>query len=103
MPYGTSPPRPVRRAHRANEPHTVPQVSSPAASGRLSAALTGELTRFQWTIVRLVADGLTDAMIAAELGTTLRTVQTEVVRARTRLDASNRAHLAAIAVRRGII
>lgn len=103
MPHGAPWSRPVHRARRVSEPHTVPQVAAPVAPVRRAAALTGNLTRFQVAIVRLVAEGYTDAKIAAELGLTEGTVSTEIRRARTRLDAANRAHLAAIAIRRRII
>lgn len=104
MTAGAPSPRPVRREHRDRVPHLAPQVTSPpAAPTRIPAALTGRLTRWQLSIVRLVAEGLRDQDIARELGTTPRTIDVELRRIRARLDAVNRAHLAAIAIRRGLI
>lgn len=92
------------RTRRPNGLHVAPQVAQPVtAVARIPAAANGTLTRFQVAIVRLVAEGYTDAKIAAELGLTEGTVSTEIRRARARLDAANRAHLAAIAIRLRII
>lgn len=96
--------RPTIRTRRPNDLHVAPQAAGPAPpTVWVPASVTGVLTRFQVAIVRLVAEGYTDAKIGAELGLTKGTVSTEVARIRGRLDAANRAHLAAVAIRRGII
>lgn len=64
---------------------------------------TSPLSRRQVDVVQLVADGLTDAKIAAELGVGVRTVRTHINEARAKLLASGRVHLAVQAIRHGVI
>jgi DNA-binding NarL/FixJ family response regulator len=97
-------PRPVIRARRPADPHASPQSARPTPTRQhVPAATTGGLTRTQTVLVRLLAEGMTDAQIAREMGWSLRSVSQEVARIRVRLGAANRAHAAAIAVRSGII
>lgn len=101
---GTPLPRPVRRAGRSSQLHLRPQSERiMALNARVHTAADGRLSPVQVRVTKLVADGLTDAQIARELTWTEGAVSTEVAKARARLEALNRAHLAAIALRRGLI
>lgn len=89
------------RTYRSSTPHLGPQVRGggrPEGNGDRPV-----LTLHQRAVVVLIADGLTDKEIASRLGTTAKTIGSEIVKIRLRLDALNRAHAAAIAIRRGLI
>lgn len=60
----------------------------------------GVPTPTQMTILQHVADGLTDQQIATRMQRTYRSVANEVSRLLRKLDATNRANLAAIALRK---
>jgi DNA-binding CsgD family transcriptional regulator len=61
------------------------------------------LTRGQLQLVERAARGETAVEIAAALGVAANTVEMGLLRARLRLGARNTAHLAAIAVARGLV
>ncbi|RKQ90917.1 regulatory LuxR family protein [Solirubrobacter pauli] len=61
------------------------------------------LTARELEVVVLVAEGCTDAEIAAELRITVRTVRAHVAAARGKLAARSRTHLAVQALRFGLI
>jgi DNA-binding CsgD family transcriptional regulator len=61
------------------------------------------LTRGQLQLVERAARGETALEIAAALGVAANTVEMGLQRARLRLGARNTAHLAAIAVARGLV
>jgi DNA-binding NarL/FixJ family response regulator len=61
------------------------------------------LARHQLTLAEYISHGLTDKEIARRLGQSERAIATQIVRARMRVGAYNRAHLAAIALRKGWI
>lgn len=54
------------------------------------------LTPRQNDVLRLLAEGLRDAEIAAELGVNVETVKTHLKKARRALGARNRAHAVAL-------
>ena len=54
-------------------------------------------------VARLVAQGLTNDEIARELVVSPRTVHSQVLSAMRKTEARNRAHLAAIVVREGVL
>lgn len=60
------------------------------------------LTERQLKCVQLAADGYTMERTARHLGTSLRTVTTDIQRARTKLGAANITHAVAIAYRTGL-
>lgn len=64
---------------------------------------TPDLTTRNVEVLRLIADGLTDAQIGAELHLAEGTVAAHVVSLYRRLEAKNRAHAVAIGYRRGIL
>lgn len=101
---GAGRPRPPVRAGGNAGAHLTPQVPQVRVHGRtLTAATRGQLTPAQLRIVELVAEGLTDQEVGEQLGWTRRTVAAEVQAARARLGARNRAHLAVLAIRHGLI
>jgi DNA-binding NarL/FixJ family response regulator len=61
------------------------------------------VTTWEVRIIRLVAAGYRDEDIAAELGTTVYTVNTQVARIKNKVDARNRAHLVTRAYDLGIL
>lgn len=65
--------------------------------------LAKELTPREREVLALVADGHTDAEIAARLGIKPSTVATHVARGSRKLHATNRAHLVALALRHGLL
>lgn len=62
-----------------------------------------DLTPKQLDIVRSMADGMSYAQIAEDLGMSVETVRTHAAAIRVRLDAKNIANSVAIAVRRGMV
>lgn len=56
------------------------------------------LTRREWEVAELVADGLSNRAIAAELVLSVRTVERHLARMFTKLDIGSRARLAALVV-----
>ncbi len=78
----------------------APEDSKPTEAPRLR---TAELSVREVEVAQLVAAGLTNEQIAATLVLSPRTVQRHVDRAMKRTGAKNRAELAAIAVREGIV
>ncbi|MFC4501364.1 MULTISPECIES: response regulator [Streptomyces] len=73
-----------------------------AASGPRQAAPTG-LSARETDVVRLVAGGLTNAEIAAELSISVGTVKTHLGNVQTKLSARNRVEIAAWAWRSGLV
>jgi DNA-binding CsgD family transcriptional regulator len=61
------------------------------------------LTEKELTVVTLAADGYTDARIAAKLGITVNSVRARWRHVFEILDAKDRAHAVATAIRRGEI
>jgi DNA-binding CsgD family transcriptional regulator len=72
--------------------------SATPASGRV-AVLTGR----EAAVVRQVAEGLSNDEIAEILRISPRTIQAHVANARRKTGARNRAHLAVIAIREGLV
>jgi len=64
---------------------------------------TRELTPRERDVLRLLADGLSNELIARELGISARTVRTHVQRAIDRLGATTRTHAVATALRESLI
>lgn len=75
--------------------------SSPAGAGRAGAAPALEAREVD--VLRLVAEGLGTAEIAANLSYSERTVKNVIHRLTTRLHLRNRAHAVAYALRQGYI
>jgi DNA-binding NarL/FixJ family response regulator len=70
----------------------------PAANGRGSA-----LTRRQREVLQLLADGLSTEGVAKRLGLSTETIRTHTKATIRRLEARDRAHAVAIALRSGLI
>lgn len=82
-----------------------PKASERAASGGTdaSAGAAGRLTERERQVLRLVARGLTDAEIAAELVLSVHTVHRHIANIRTRLGVPSRTAAAAWALRNDVI
>ncbi len=63
----------------------------------------GDLTRREFEIAQLVAEGYTNAQIALRLGVTKRTVGTHLERSFTKMSVHSRAELIALLARRGFM
>lgn len=61
------------------------------------------LTGREVEVVALVVEGDSNADIAEALNLSIRTVQSHVANAMTKLDARSRTHLAVLALRAGIV
>jgi DNA-binding NarL/FixJ family response regulator len=92
---------------RSAEEVTVVNVTESAlgASPGISAlsTMTGNLTVREAEVLRLVADGHDTADVAEKLGFSESTVKGIMAKIMTRIDARNRCHAVAIAVRNGLI
>ena len=64
---------------------------------------TRMLTKREIQILRLVADGLSNDEIAARMGLSPRTVQTHIASSLRKTGTRNRAHLAVVGVREGLV
>ena len=75
------------------------------SSGGISAlsTMTGNLTVREAEVLRLVADGHDTADVAEKLGFSESTVKGIMAKIMSRIDARNRCHAVAIAVRNGLI
>lgn len=62
-----------------------------------------ELSQRECEIVQLISDGWSNPAIASELGITERTVLHYVGTAKDKLRSKTRAHLVALALKRGLI
>ena len=67
------------------------------------AASGGRLSEREASVLRLVAEGLSNKQIASKLGIAERTVKMYVASAMNKLGAENRAHAAAVALRGGLL
>ena len=79
----------------AQESFVDPAVPPPGSRGKL--------TRRQREILQLLADGGSSAFAARELGLSEETVKTHTKNVLARLDARNRTHAVAIAIRESLI
>ena len=61
------------------------------------------LTGRETEILRLIAEGLSNEAIAERLGLSARTVQTHIASALKKTSTRNRAHLAVLGVREGVV
>ncbi|WP_128379721.1 response regulator [Streptomyces cavernae] len=77
----------------------LPAPTAPATREARSSGLSARET----DVVRLVANGLTNAEIAAELSISVGTVKTHLGNVQTKLPARNRVEIAAWAWRSGIV
>jgi DNA-binding NarL/FixJ family response regulator len=68
-----------------------------------SVRTRNRLSPVELQVLKLIAEGLTDEGIAEELGIKRSTVETYWRRGQAKLQAQNRAHAVAIAVREGLI
>jgi DNA-binding NarL/FixJ family response regulator len=68
-----------------------------------AATAGGTLTARELEVLRLLADGLPNKLIAHELGISENTVKYHVTSILSRLDAASRAEAVAIGLRRGLI
>jgi DNA-binding NarL/FixJ family response regulator len=67
------------------------------------AAAARPLSEREASVLRLVAEGLSNKQIASKLGIAERTVKMYVASAMNKLGAENRAHAAAVALRGGLL
>lgn len=79
-----------------------PDMSALPGISALST-MTGNLTVREAEVLRLVADGHDTADVAEKLGFSESTVKGIMAKIMTRIDARNRCHAVAIAVRNGLI
>jgi DNA-binding CsgD family transcriptional regulator len=80
------------------------ESSRAVGGGRVSEGqIQARLSDREVTIVRLVADGLTNAEIGRALHLSERTVHGHVRNARKKLSARSRTHLVTLALRAGVI
>lgn len=100
----------LRAVHRAAYPH--PSIPYPELSGALSTRGRADgparrrppaLTARQTSVLRLMAEGHGNADIALLLGCSEHTVKNVIYELMTRLQARNRAHAVAHAVRQGLV
>ena len=61
------------------------------------------LTGRETEVLRLVAEGLSNEEIADKLGLSARTVQTHIASALRKTSTRNRAHLAVLGLREGVV
>jgi two-component system, NarL family, response regulator len=86
------------------EVHEGQTVIPPAIAAKLADRLTTSgLTRRETQVLRLVADGMGNREIAAELSIGAGTVKTHVSSILAKLNAADRTQAATIALRRGIL
>lgn len=88
------------------EPDSFPvlfEVLAHVSSREMNHDDLPRLTRRERQVLELCADGLTAQEIAVRLGVTFRTVNAHISAARSRLQALNKTHAIAIALRRGLI
>ena len=62
-----------------------------------------ELTQREWTVLSLVAQGLSAKEVALELDIAPRTVEKHIDHVRLKIRAKNRAHMVAQAIARGLL
>ncbi len=77
------------------DPDSVPRGSSQAPAALLSPR--------ENAVLRLVAEGRTDAEVAAELGVHVRTVQSHLTRVRAKTGVRRRSELVTWAMRHGVL
>jgi DNA-binding NarL/FixJ family response regulator len=92
---------------RSPEQSTVVDVRESAIEGAAAisglSTMTGHLTAREAEVLRLVADGHDTADVAEKLGFSESTVKGIMAKIMSRIDARNRCHAVAIAVRNGLI
>jgi DNA-binding NarL/FixJ family response regulator len=71
--------------------------------GAPAATQVPTLTQREREVLRLLADGLTNDAIGAELGISVETVRTHIRKAMDKLDADTRTHAVATALRQSLI
>jgi DNA-binding CsgD family transcriptional regulator len=75
-------------------------TSAPPAQ---AASGTADLTAREWELVTLVAQGRTDAQIAAQLYISIRTVRSHLDRIRDKTGCRRRADLTRLALGKGMV
>jgi DNA-binding NarL/FixJ family response regulator len=75
----------------------------PAANPKQRSRAAPTLTKRQRQILQLIADGYATARIARALGLSQETIRTHTKAAFARLDARDRAHAVAVAMRSGLV
>jgi DNA-binding NarL/FixJ family response regulator len=100
----------LRAVHRAAHPHPsipYPELSEVLSTGGRADGPTRRvlpaLTARQTSVLRLMAEGHGNADIALLLGCSEHTVKNVIYELMTRLQARNRAHAVAHAVRQGLV
>ena len=94
------------RAVAAGENYVHPRLAAAVLRilrQREGSRIESGLTDRELAVLRLVADGMTNARIADSLEVAESTVKTHVARILQKLDATDRAHAVALAFRRGLI
>jgi DNA-binding NarL/FixJ family response regulator len=92
---------------RASDETTVVDIRDSVVEGVTAisglSTMTGNLTVREAEVLRLVADGHDTADVAEKLGFSESTVKGIMAKIMSRIDARNRCHAVAIAVRNGLI
>lgn len=88
---------------RLEEPTVDQEQGKDSPAANEAASIKPGLTARELQVLRSLADGRTDQQIAALLTLSHKTIGHHVGRIMVKLDANNRAHAVAIAVRRSLI
>lgn len=94
--------RAIRAVH-AGESYLDPRIASKVLAELGPGARPTALTEREQQVLQLVAEGLSNRQIGAELGITERTVKYHVTSILNKLGAENRAHAVALAAQRGLL
>jgi len=96
----------IARRRRGRDRAVDPAVAQPKFAETLSPArepVEALPSARELEVLALLAAGMTDSEIAAQLSTSTYTVKEHATRLFAKLDARNRAHAVAIGLRRGLI
>lgn len=94
--------RAIRAVH-AGESYLDPRIASKVLAELGPRRRPTALTEREQQVLRLVAEGMANKQIGAELGITERTVKYHVTSILNKLGAENRAHAVAMAAQRGLL
>lgn len=95
--------RAMREARKGAPKPTRPAPDPPPPRQRVAPEGGTPLTRQQTVVLEHAAQGMTNDQIAAALTVSVNTVKTTIMHARARLDARDKTHAVALAIRAGLI